>query len=101
MDSLRLLTILGLTSVVGYVLARRHGRLRPSELRGAILDVVDYIGLTVVFVICNFALGLALLLGYRALTGRFVSVYVLNDATIVIVSFLQALVIRRWRERCK
>ncbi len=46
-------------------------------------------------------LGLALLLGYRALTGRFVSVYVLNDATIVIVSFLQALVIRRSRERCK
>jgi hypothetical protein len=41
------------------------------------LDVVDYIGLT----------------------GRFVFVYVLDDATIVIGSFVQARVVRRWLER--
>jgi hypothetical protein len=36
-------------------------------------------------------------LGLRALTGLFVSVYDLDDATVATVSLLQALAVRWWR----
>jgi hypothetical protein len=91
--------VLGLISVGEYVLAWRHAEQRSSAPRGVLLDVVEYIGRTVVFVIGNFALGQPPIWGYRALAGRFGSVYVLNDATAVTGSFVPALLISRWHAR--
>ena len=101
MDSLGCFLILVPTSFGAYFAARRLGPLRLAELRPAALDVVDCIGVSVLFLVCNLALGAGLLLGFRALTGRFVSVYVLNDVTMPILSSVQALVFIRWWERSR
>jgi len=49
----------------------------------------------------NLALGLVVILGLRALTHRFVTVYTLNDATLAVLSLLQALVLHCWRTRSR
>jgi hypothetical protein len=65
------------------------------------LATLECLGLIVIFLAANLAVGAALILGLRALTGRFISVYFVNDATLAILSLLQALVFHRWRERSK
>ena len=49
----------------------------------------------------NMGAAVALILGLRGLTGRFISVYIVNDATLAILSLFQALVFHRWRVRSK
>ena len=65
------------------------------------METLECLGLIVIFLAANLAVGAALILGLRALTGRFISVYFVNDATLAILSLLQALVFHRWRERSK
>ena len=53
------------------------------------------------FLLGNLGLGLVLVLGLRVMTGRFISLYILNDATLPFLSLLQALVVHSWRARSK
>jgi hypothetical protein len=41
----------------------------------------------------------ALTLGLRALTGQFISIYWLNDISVLALSLLQALVLQSWLRR--
>jgi len=93
--------IVGLTSLGAYLAGRRRSDLRRAALREAVMEVLDYLGLAVVFLLCNFTVGAMLILGLRALSGQFISVYAVNDATLAILSLLQALIFHRWRERSK
>jgi hypothetical protein len=97
--ALTLAVIVALTSWGAYLIATRRIGLLRSELRGAAAEALAYLGLAVVFLLVNFAVGTALILGLRALTHRFISVYVVNDATLAILSLLQALILHCWRER--
>ena len=99
MASLTLAIIVALTSWAAYLVATRRIGLRRSELRGAATEALACLGLAVVFLLVNLVVGTALILGLRALTGHFISVYVVNDATLAILSFLQALILHCWRER--
>jgi uncharacterized membrane protein len=99
MSSVTLVLIVGLTSLGAYLAATRFFGLRRAELRGAVMETLECLGLVVIFFLANFAVGTALILGLRALTGRFISVYIVNDATLAILSLLQALVFHRWRNR--
>src|SRR2546427_6768678 len=101
MSSITLVVIVGLTSLGAYVAATRFAGLRRPHLKAAVLETLECLGLVVIFFLANFAVGTALILGLRALTGRFISVYVVNDATLAILSLLQALVFHRWRARTK
>ena len=101
MSSITLVIIVGLTSLGAYLAATRFAGLRRAGLRGAVVETLECLGLVVIFFLANFAVGTALILGLRALTGRFISVYIVNDATLAILSLLQALVIHRWRARSK
>ena len=53
------------------------------------------------FLTGNLAAGMALILGLRALTGQFISIYWLNDITLLALSIAQALVFRSWLRRVK
>jgi hypothetical protein len=55
----------------------------------------------VVFLVGNLAAGVALILGLRALTGRFISMYWLNDVSVLALSLVQALVLQCWLRRPK
>jgi hypothetical protein len=99
MSSISLVLIVGLTSLGAYLAATRCAGLRRADLRGAVMESLECLGLVVIFFLANFAVGTVLILGLRALTGRFISVYIVNDATLAVLSLLQALVFHRWRAR--
>ena len=101
MPSLALVIVAGLTSLGAYLVGMRLAGLRRTDLRGTVMEVLECLGLIVIFLAANLAVGVALILGLRVLTGRFISVYIVNDATLAILSLLQALVFHGWRERSK
>ena len=101
MAAITLVLIVGLTSLGAYLAATRFAGLRRADLHGALMETLECLGLVVIFLLSNVAVGTALILGLRALTGRFISVYVVNDATLAILSLLQALLFHRWRARSK
>lgn len=65
------------------------------------METLECLGLSVAFLGCNLAAGVALVLGLRVLTRQFVSVYWLNDISLVALSLVQALVFHCWRRRTK
>lgn len=101
MSSITLVVIVGLTSLGAYLFATRFRGLRRPDLKPAVAETLECLGLVVIFFLVNFAVGTALILGLRAFTGRFISVYIVNDATLAILSLVQALVFHRWRARSK
>jgi hypothetical protein len=54
------------------------------------------IGLASVFLAANFAVGLLIVLLVRGVSGRFISAYVLNDTTLVVMSTLQGMLWSFW-----
>ena len=101
MSSITLVLIVGLTSLGAYLAATRLAGRRRADLRGAVMETLECLGLVVIFFLANFAVGTSLIVGLRTLTGWFISVYIVNDATLAILSVLQALVFHGWRARPK
>jgi hypothetical protein len=101
MSSITLVLIVVLTSLGAYLTATRFAGLRRADLQGALLETLECLGLVVIFLLANFTVGAAMILGLRALTGRFISIYVVNDVTLAILSLLQAIVYHRWQTRSK
>ena len=91
------IVVLGLTSAGAYVACARV--LRRAELSRAAMDVMETLGLAVVFLVGNLAVGTGAILVFRALTGYFISIYVVSDAVLAVCSLIQALLFQRWRER--
>jgi hypothetical protein len=96
---LSLAAILGLTSVVGYLIGARRLGLAGAGLRDAAAAALEAIGLGVLFLAANLALAVLPVLAARAWGGEFVSLYQIDDVTIAAVSLLQGLVFRWWRGR--
>jgi hypothetical protein len=90
-----IIAVVGLTSLLAAMLARRGAR---RGLRSAAGKALETIGLVVVFLSLNVAVGFGLALVARRVAGGFVSLYLNDDATIVALSVLQALVVQWWRE---
>ncbi|MFZ1060393.1 MAG: hypothetical protein WAP47_14500 [Candidatus Rokuibacteriota bacterium] len=98
MAAFLILAVVGATSLGSYFVARRWLRLRPSAFCGAWARALECMGLTLVFLAANLAVGVLLVLGYRGLTGRFLTIYAINDITLVLLSILQAILLRWWWE---
>ncbi len=94
-----LLAVVGLTSFGAYGLGARWLGLAPAGLRRAWTKALDCMGLVIVFLLANLVTGVALLFGLRVITGRFFSFYLLNDATLGVLSVVQALVFQWWSDR--
>ena len=93
-----MLALVGLTSVGGYLIGLMWFRLSGKALRPALGKMLECVGATLLFAVLNVALATALILAMRSLTGRFVTVYVVNDATWLALSLLQGLTFQWWRE---
>jgi hypothetical protein len=93
--------IFGLTSLGAYLVGAVVHGLRPAALSEAMRDVLEALGLGVLFLLANLAVGAVVVLGARRLTGHFVSIYLLSDVTLPMLSLVQALVFQHWRERSK
>jgi hypothetical protein len=86
-----------LTSVGAYLVGTRALGLTPARLRHAGARTADCIGLGMVFLALNLAIGGLAVLALRLVTGQFFPLYALNDGTIVILSVLQGMVVQWWR----
>jgi hypothetical protein len=100
-SSLAPILVIGLTSAGLYLTRTRGYGLSVADLPKAIGDVLEALGLAIVFLLGNVAMGTIAILGLRALTGYFVSIYVVSDVTLPILSLIQALIYQRWRGRSR
>jgi hypothetical protein len=92
MDAFFLLGVVAVTSTAACLLARRRWG-PPGDVVGRLLE---WAGLSVVFVVLNLVAGVLAVWILRAVTGRFVSMYVNTDTTIVLFSMAQAVVVQWW-----
>jgi hypothetical protein len=70
---------------------------RPlAGLRPAATRLLEVAGWTLVLLVANLVVGTVSALGWRALTGSFVSVYANADLAVVVLSLVQAIVCQEW-----
>lgn len=91
------LAIVGLTSLAAYWLGAKLLRLSPRTLGSAVLRMTELVGIAIAFFAANLVVGFLVVMAIRALTNRFVSTYVLDDTSLVMLSTLQGLVFDSWR----
>jgi hypothetical protein len=96
------LFLLGLavaTSLIAYLAGRVALGLSLPTLASAVARAFELIGMSMLFLAINVAVGLFLILAVRTLTPVFLSVYLLNDTSLVGISLVQGLVFETWRAR--
>jgi hypothetical protein len=98
MEPVFILMVTGLTSVGMFIFGVRGLRLSRPGLWPILGKVCECIGVTLVLFLLDLAVGMFAILAWRSLTGRFVSIYIAADTTVLILSLLQALTFQAWRE---
>jgi hypothetical protein len=96
MAAILILLLMCITSIGAYLLGARWLRLPLADLPTAVGHAMECVGLCVVFLVINVAIGVTLVLVGRGLSGQFVSVYFVNDVTLVLISGLQGLLFWSW-----
>ena len=95
--ALLIVGVVGLTSVGSYLVAVRWMGLSTRRLGAAVRAALHCVGMMTIFCALNLGVGAALIVGTRLLTGRFVSLYLLEDGTWWALSALQGLTWSIWR----
>ena len=65
----------------------------------AVAAMLEMAGIAVLFLACNLMLGAAIVLAIRSASSVFVSIYMLNDVSLVALSILRGAVFFCWRRR--
>lgn len=91
------LILVALTSLGAWAVGTRRLGLETPRLRAAMGQLLQCLGLVVVFLAANLALGFAAIALVRGLTDTFVSMYVLEGFMLPVLSLLQALVFAWWQ----
>ncbi len=94
---MKLATVLGVVALTTTA-TLLHGfwrrRLTRAALSQAIGTALEYVGLAAGFLVLNVGVGVMAVLLLRSTTRYFVSIYVIDDVLVVVLSMLQALVLR-------
>lgn len=98
MEEIFLLALVGLTSLGAYVAGTKWLGLSARQLRAAASKMLEAVGTTLCFAIVNLAAAVIIILLARGLTGRFVSLYLVDDVAWLVLSVLQGLAFQWWRE---
>ena len=85
-----------LTSAVACTLGARGFGLRCSALGKAGLKTLETVGVGTIFFGANLAAGMMIIAAADALTGSFVSRYILGDVSLLGLSLLQGMVFAWW-----
>jgi hypothetical protein len=96
-DSAFLVGLVVLTSAIVLLAARRLGFAQARALRSALVRLVEWAGMAAGFYALNLAVGVLAVLVVRTATRSFVSVYIIGDGTLPVLSALQAVVLQWWR----
>ena len=86
------------STAVGLWIAARRFRWPLRGLGPACGKALECVGGVVLFCLLNAVVGTALIFAARAVSGRFVSLHIGADQSLLAVSALQALVFQWWRE---
>ncbi len=93
-----ILLLVGLTSVGAYWVGAKGLGLSGRGLRRAVGKVLECLGMMLVFLVGNLAAGMIAILAARVVTRKFVSLYLIDDEVLVILSLLQGLAFQCWRD---
>lgn len=96
MEAYYLLLLFAVTSAALYVAATRVLGARRGALRPALGRMLEWLGLVILLVTFNLAVGFVLVLALRKLTGSFVSLYLNTDGALLALSLLQAAALQWW-----
>ena len=88
--------LVAVTSLGAWLVGTRRLGLPGAGLVPAGARMLEAIGLLLVFLLLNLAVGATVVLVWRGFTGRFVSLYILNDTTLGAFALVQALVFHWW-----
>ena len=91
-----LIVAVAITSLGGLLVGTRWLGRSPAGLRAALGGLLQCLGAVAVFAVVNLALGAGLILGLRAFTPRFASLYLLDDVVWIVVSALQGIAWSLW-----
>lgn len=97
MAPLFLLIVAAMTSAAACAVGVRWLGLRPERLGPAVRGMCQLAGVALVFLAVNVALGLAVVMLARGVLRVFVSVYVLDDVYLPLLSLIQAAIFESWR----
>lgn len=91
-----IILIVVITTCVAYLAGSRYLSSSRPSIAEALGNAMEYLGAFVMFFCVNVMLGVALIFLIRSVTPRFVSAYVLQDVTLVILSAIQAVWFLTW-----
>ena len=91
-----LVVVVGLTSVGACVIGRNWLSLSWNNLRLALNVMLESVGVGLVFFAVNLAAGIVMILVGRLLLREFVTIYLVSDSTLLVLSLLQGLVFQWW-----
>ena len=97
LEQLFLLALVAVTSVAACAVGIAGLGLRPARLWEAGRFALQLVGMSTLFFVGNLATGLVCVLAVRGATGTFVSVYLLNDLTLAVLSAVQGVCFECWR----
>ncbi len=92
-----ILILIGFTSICAYLVGAKRLRLQASKACTAVAGMLECIGITLFFFVVNVMAGFFAVLTARILTQRFVSLH-FADETLMVLSLLQGLVFKCWRD---
>lgn len=91
-----ILLLVGLTSVGAYWVGVKGLGRSGRGLRRAVGKVLECLGMMLVFLVGNLAAGMIAILATRVVTRKFMSLYLIDDEVLVILSLLQGLAFQCW-----
>lgn len=97
MDHVFLVLLVGTTSAAALLVGIRGLRLPRARLVVGVWGALELLGVSVLFFVANLVVGLTVILAVRAVTTQFLSVYLLNDLGLLVLSVVQGLVFECWR----
>jgi hypothetical protein len=85
-----------MSSALLAALAMRGLRLPPRALGRACSALLQLAGLWLICFFANATIGILAIIAIRSLTPTFLSIYLLDDLSVVLVSGLQAFILQAW-----
>ncbi|SRR5712691_9197122 len=96
MEQVFVFLLVGFTSLGAYQVGVRTLGLAPGPLAAALRRLCELAGVTLLFFITNLSIGLLGIFAVRGLTSTFLSVYLLDDLFLLLLSALQGIIFACW-----
>ena len=96
LEHLILIVAVMVTTFGAYAMSRVRRLPAQRSLSQVVAEVMECVGLSVTFLAVNVALGVTVILIIRTLSPIFVSLYAMDDLTVVALSAFQGIGFRFW-----